>query len=79
MCRTAIHPDTGDLIPWPMRISSFMPINISIGMGMILTAPTTFNTLAWHWMAQTYNALVTYGNRNASLDYTIKDIFKSYM
>mgnify|MGYP000950048788 FL=1 len=44
---TAIHPDNGNLISWPMRLSSFVPINMPIAFGMIITAPTPFNTILW--------------------------------
>ena len=75
---TAIHPDTGKFIPWVMRLSSFLPVNLPISFGMIITAPTPFNTVFWQWMNQTYNALLNYGNRNASSSYTTSDIMKSY-
>lgn len=75
---TAIHPDTGEFIPWAMRLSSFVPCNLPIAFGMIITAPTPFNTIFWQWMNQTYNALLNYGNRNASSLYTQSDIMKSY-
>jgi hypothetical protein len=45
---------------------------------MIITAPTPFNTILWQWINQTYNALLNYGNRNASSTYTTNDILKSY-
>ena len=67
---TAIHPDTGKFISWPMRLSSFVPVNLPIAFGMIITAPTPFNTVFWQWVNQTYNALLNYGNRNASSNYT---------
>lgn len=44
---TAIHPDTGQFIPWVMRLSSFLPINVPIAFGMVMTAPTPFNTVLW--------------------------------
>ena len=47
---TAIHPDTGKFIPWVMRLSSFLPVNLPISFGMIITAPTPFNTIFWQWM-----------------------------
>ena len=76
--RTAIHPDTGKFIPWPMRLSSFLPINIPITFGMLIAAPTPFNTIFWQWMNQTCNAGLNYGNRNASSTYTNKDVAVSY-
>jgi len=41
-----------------------------IAFGMIITAPTPFNTVLWQWINQTYNAALNYGNRNASSNYT---------
>uniref|UniRef100_A0A7S3CLF2 Sideroflexin n=1 Tax=Strombidium rassoulzadegani TaxID=1082188 RepID=A0A7S3CLF2_9SPIT len=75
---TAIHPDTGHLIPWPMRLSSFIIMNLPISFGMVVAAPTTFNTIFWQWVNQSYNAALNYGNRNASSSYTSQDILKSY-
>ena len=67
---TAIHPDTGHLLPWLFRFSSFLPVNIPISFGFIFTAPTPFNTIFWQWINQTYNAALNYENRNASSKYT---------
>ena len=45
--RTAVHPDTGELIPWSMRVSSFMIMNMPIAFGFIVAKPTPFNTIFW--------------------------------
>ena len=44
---TAINPDTGDFIPWAARMSSFLPLNLPISFGLIITPPTPFNTVLW--------------------------------
>ena len=44
---TAIHPDTGDFIPWVCRLSSFLPCNVPIAFGFIIAKPTPFNTIFW--------------------------------
>jgi len=75
---TAIHPDTGKIIPWALRFSSFLPMNIPISFGFIFAAPTPFNTIFWQWLNQTYNAALNYENRNASSTYTTQDIATSY-
>ena len=75
---TAIHPDTGKMIPWALRFSSFLPMNLPISFGFIFAAPTPFNTIFWQWINQTYNAYLNYENRNASSQYTTQDIAKSY-
>jgi hypothetical protein len=61
-----------------MRMSAFIPVQLPISFGMLMTAPTPFNTILWQWVNQTYNALMNYGNRNASSTYTTKDIAVSY-
>lgn len=75
---TAIHPDTGEFIPWVCRLSSFLPCNVPIAFGFIIAKPTPFNTIFWQWINQTYNAFMNYGNRNATSLYTTEDIMKSY-
>ena len=76
--RTAIHPETGEFIPWPMRMSTFIPIKMPIWYGMTILAPTPFNTICSQWMNQSLNAVINYGNRNTSAEYTAMDIIKSY-
>ena len=75
---TAIHPDTGEFIPWVCRLSSFLPCNLPIAFGFIIAKPTPFNTVFWQLINQTYNALMNYGNRNATSLYSTQDILKSY-
>ena len=48
-------------------------------MGLVLPAPTPFNTIVSNWANQSYNAVINYGNRNASSKYTTQDILKSYI
>lgn len=63
---TALNPDTKNFIPWTARMSSFLPLNLPISFGLIITPPTPFNTILWQWINQSYNAQNNYGNRNAS-------------
>lgn len=70
----AIHPDTGELIPWAMRLPSYIILNIPISFGMIIAAPTPFNTIFWQWINQSLNAACNYGNRNASSTYSVDDL-----
>lgn len=76
---TAINPDSGNLIPWISRVSSFLPLNLPISFGLIITPPTPFNTILWQWINQTYNAQCNYGNRNASSKYTVASVLRSYL
>ena len=62
----SIHPDTGKPVPWAMRMCAFVPTNLPIIFGMLMSAPTPANTIFFQWLNQTYNAGMNYGNRNAS-------------
>ena len=63
---SAVHPDTDKPLPWIMRVSSFMPMNIPLNVGFIMAPPTIFNTVAVHIANQSYNATMNYGNANAA-------------
>ena len=71
-------PDTGEIIPWAMRTSAFVPTNIPIITGMLISPPGQFYTIFWQWLNQTYNAGLNYGNRNASSTQTNSELFQAY-
>jgi len=62
-----------------MRLCSFVPFNVPILAGMLLSAPTVANTIFWQVANQSYNAGLNYGNRNASSNYTFDDLKKAYV
>jgi len=74
----AIHPDTGELIPWPQRLRSFLFMQLPLSAGLKLAPPTTFNTLFWQWATQSYYAGLNYGNRNATNILSTVSIWLSY-
>jgi tricarboxylate carrier len=76
--RSAVHPDTGIVIPAYMRFSAYLYANIPINFGFLLCAPTTFNIALWQWINQTYYVGVNYSNRNASSKFTNQDLVKAY-
>lgn len=57
---------------------AFLPVNIPILFGMLISAPTTTNIIFWQWFNQSFNAGLNYGNRNASSPYTNKDLAFGY-
>jgi hypothetical protein len=57
---------------------AFVPTNLPIIFGMLMSAPTPVNTAFWQWLNQTYNAGMNYGNRNASSQQTTGDILFGY-
>jgi sideroflexin-5 len=65
LVESAIHPDTGEIIPAPFRMSGFLAFNGPVCVAMMLSKSTPA-ILFWNWVNQSQNALVNYCNRNAS-------------
>ena len=76
VCMSAVHPDTQKPLPWIMRVSSFMPMNIPLVMAFLLAPPTMMNTIAVNVANQAYNATMNFGNANSQSPYTTEDITK---
>lgn len=76
--RSAVHPDTGVVIPRYMRFTAYLYANVPINFGFLLSAPTTFNIVLWQWINQTYYVGVNYSNRNASSKFTTQDLCIGY-
>ena len=76
---SAVHPDTGKIVPFYMRMSGFVIFNMPIVFAVLFTRNQTpaFNATL-QWVNQTYNAGMNYGNRNASSNYTLKDLGRGY-
>lgn len=55
----AVHPDTGDIIPRPFRMSGYVPYNGPICVAMVAST-STMPLLFWSWVNQSQNALVNY-------------------
>ena len=77
---TAIHPDTGKIIPLNQRLSSFIPLQLPVLSLHLLTKNpiSTFNTLLL-CLSQIHYAGMNFGNRNATIEYTKRDIFVGYL
>jgi hypothetical protein len=52
----ALHPDTGDSIPHPFRMSGYVPFNGPICVAMVASTSTSA-LLFWSWVNQSQNAL----------------------
>ncbi|XP_066574454.1 sideroflexin-5a [Amia ocellicauda] len=61
-----IHPDTGEKIFMPFRMSGYVPFGTPIVVGLLLPNQTLASTVFWQWLNQSHNACVNYANRNAS-------------
>lgn len=74
---SSLHPDTGDTIPQPFRMSGYVPYNGPICCAMVASTSTPA-LLFWSWVNQSQNALVNYFNRNASSEMDNATLAKSY-
>jgi tricarboxylate carrier len=75
---SSVHPDTGEIIPKPMRLCSYASMSIPVQFGLLLSKSTVFNIVFWQWTNQTYSAGVNYANRNASSSLDMKGIITAY-
>jgi tricarboxylate carrier len=73
----SLHPDTGEVIPAPFRMSGYVPFNGPICVSMVASTSTPA-LLFWSWINQSHNALVNYYNRNASSEMSNETLAKSY-
>lgn len=76
--QSMIHPDTGDKIPMPFRMSGYVPFNSPILAGLLINNPTVPQTIFWQWLNQSHNACVNYANRNASKPTQMSRFIKGY-
>ncbi|XP_073775751.1 sideroflexin-5a isoform X4 [Danio rerio] len=74
-----IHPDTGEKIPMPFRMSGFVPFGTPVVVGLLLPNQTFSSTIFWQWLNQSHNACVNYCNRNATKPTPISTFFQGYL
>lgn len=74
---SSLHPDSGDTIPAPFRMSGYVPFNGPICVAMVASQSTSA-LLFWSWVNQSQNALVNYYNRNASSPMSNETLMQSY-
>uniref|UniRef100_A0A1I7W3I8 Sideroflexin-5 n=2 Tax=Loa loa TaxID=7209 RepID=A0A1I7W3I8_LOALO len=73
-----LHPDTGEKILPPFRMSGYVPFGWITVTGMLLPNPSWLSILFWQWLNQTHNALVNYSNRNATQDQSSSRYLNAY-
>lgn len=74
----AVHPDTGEKIFLPLRLSFVIPCNLILDTLMLSARGFTQNVGA-QWLNQTYNCLHYYANRNASNEEGLIKIVEAYV
>lgn len=79
MKQAIIHPDTGEKIFMPFRMSGYVPFGTPIVVGLLLPNQTLASTVFWQWLNQSHNACVNYSNRNATKPTPTSKFIQGYM
>ncbi|KAI9489683.1 Tricarboxylate/iron carrier [Zychaea mexicana] len=66
MVDSTLHPDTGEPILLPFRMSCFVPTNMVLVLGMLTPNPTIKTTIFWQWANQSVNVAFNSANANKS-------------
>jgi len=74
----AIHPDTGEKIFIPFRMSGYVPFGTVSVIGMLIPGATLKQVIFWQWLNQSHNACVNYANRNATKETPMARFLGSY-
>ncbi|KAE8285672.1 Sideroflexin-5 [Larimichthys crocea] len=74
-----IHPDTGEKIFMPFRMSGYVPFGTPIVIGLLLPNQTVVSTIIWQWLNQSHNACVNYANRNATKPMPTSKFLQGYV
>lgn len=78
LCESAFHPETGEKVFLPGRMSFQVWGNMTI-TGFMMTYYRTLPAIVfWQWVNQSFNAIVNYSNRNASAGMTNQQIAQAY-
>jgi len=75
---SAFHPQTGELMWWPGRMSFCVPGNMCISGCMLTFYQTVPAVVFWQVANQSFNACVNYVNRNASTTVGNKELAMSF-
>ncbi|XP_036406828.1 sideroflexin-5b [Megalops cyprinoides] len=74
-----IHPDTGEKIFMPFRMSGYVPFGTPIVVGLLLPNQTLGSTVFWQWLNQSHNACVNFSNRNATKPTPTSKFLQGYL
>lgn len=78
LVESSVHPDTGEVIPLPFRMSAFVPTNLLVVGGMLSPSNGLSATIFWQWVNQSLNVAVNYSNANKSVPMDMKEVGTAY-
>ncbi|MCJ1374080.1 hypothetical protein MMC20_005311 [Loxospora ochrophaea] len=75
---STLHPDTGEPVFLPFRMSCFVISNLVVTAGMLTPGLGTVGTLLWQITNQSLNVAINSANANKSTPMSTQTIVKSY-
>lgn len=76
---SVLHPDTGEKILLPFRMSCFVPTNLVVTAGLLIPNPSTATVLFWQMMNQSVNVGFNIANANKSHPLSMKETISAYL
>ncbi|PKK80350.1 putative mitochondrial transport protein fsf1 [Rhizophagus irregularis] len=76
---STIHPDTGEPVFLPFRMSSFVPTNLVVVAGMLMPNPSIGSIIFWQWTNQSINVAINYSNANKTIEMSLKETAIAYI
>ncbi|KAF2241209.1 sideroflexin-5 [Trematosphaeria pertusa] len=76
---STIHPDTGQPVFLPFRMSCFVLSNLVVTAGMLTPGLGTAGTVGWQVTNQSLNVAINFSNANKSTPLSTQTIIKSYL
>ncbi|KAK2000581.1 tricarboxylate carrier [Colletotrichum falcatum] len=75
---STLHPDTGEPVLLPFRMSAFVLTNLVVTAGMLQPGLGTAGTIAWQVVNQSLNVAINSANANKSSPLTWRKLGESY-
>ncbi|KAK5163469.1 Sideroflexin FSF1 [Saxophila tyrrhenica] len=75
---STLHPDTGQPVVLPFRMSCFVISNLVVTAGMLSPNLSTTGTVAWQWANQSLNVAINNANSNKSTPLSTSQMVQSY-
>lgn len=76
---STVHPDTGEPVLLPFRMSCFVLSNLVVTAGMLTPGLGNAGTVAWQVVNQSLNVAINYSNSNKSTPLSYSKIAQSYL
>ncbi|PYI29552.1 sideroflexin family transporter [Aspergillus aculeatinus CBS 121060] len=76
---STLHPDTGEPVFLPFRMSSYVLSNLVVTAGMLTPGLQTTGTLLWQIANQSLNVAINNANANKSTPLSYSQMAKSYL